>query len=122
MPIDEANTTCVEFNIGGFHEGYQKIVVKKKNKRYIASYSDSIGSLECETSIDLTEKVYKKFIHNMYMSYIKEWDDRYDDLDICDGTTWSIVIKQKWSGINKYPPLWDQFIKAIDSLGLPKLR
>ena len=61
------------------------------------------------------------------MSYIKEWDGNYDDLDICDGTTWSIVIKQghpkqKWSGINQYPPLWNRFIKAIDSLGLPKLR
>jgi hypothetical protein len=83
--------------------------------------------LECETSIDLTEKEYKKFIHNVYMSYIKEWDGNYDDLDICDGTTWSIVIKQghskqKWSGINKCPPLWNRFIKAIDSLGLPKLR
>lgn len=127
LPVDEANTTCVEFEIGGFHEGYQKIVVKKKNNRYIAAYSDSIGSLECETSIDLAEKEYKKFIHKVYMSYIKEWDERYDDLDICDGITWSIVIKQgrsrqEWSGINKYPPLWNRFIKAINSLGLPELR
>lgn len=30
--------------------------------------------------------------------------------------------KQKWSEINKYPPLWNRFIKAIDSLGLPKFR
>lgn len=127
LPVDEAETTCVEFKICDFHKGYQKIVVKKIRGRFIASYSNLIGSLECETSIDLTEKEYKKFIHNVYMSYIKEWDGNYDDLDICDGTTWSIVIKQghskqEWSGINKYPPLWNRFIKAIDSLGLPKLR
>lgn len=83
--------------------------------------------MEYETSIDLTEKEYKKFIHNVFMSYIKEWDGNYDDPDICDGTSWSIIIKlgrskQEWSGINKYPPLWNRFIKAINSLGLPELR
>ena len=56
LPVDEAATTSVEFEIGGFYEGCQRIVVKKSKDRYIASYSDSIGSLECETSIDLTEK------------------------------------------------------------------
>lgn len=51
---------------GGFYEGYQKIVVKKIKDRFVDSYSDSIGTLECETSIDLTEKEFKKFIHNIY--------------------------------------------------------
>ena len=35
---------------------------------------------------------------------MKEWNENYDDLDICDETTWSIIIK------------------AINSLGLPELR
>lgn len=26
------------------------------------------------------------------MSYIKEWDEHYDNPDILDGTSWSIVI------------------------------
>lgn len=56
LPVDEAETTCVEFKICGFHKGYQKIAAKKNKNGIIASYSDSIGSLECETSIDLTEK------------------------------------------------------------------
>ena len=30
--------------------------------------------------------------------------------------------KRKWSGINKYPPLWNRFRKAINSLDLPELR
>ena len=51
---------------GVFYEGYQKIVVKKIKDRFVDSYSDSIGTLECETSIDLTEKEFKKFIHNIY--------------------------------------------------------
>lgn len=102
LPIDEASTTSVESEMGGFYEGYQKIVVKKIKDRFVDSYSDSIGTLECETSIDLTEKEFKKFIRNI--SYIKEWNENDDDLDICDETTWSIIIK------------------AINSLGLPELR
>lgn len=49
-----------------FYEGYQKIVVKKIKDRFVDSYSDAIGTLECETSIDLTEKEFKKFIYNIY--------------------------------------------------------
>ena len=61
------------------------------------------------------------------MFYINEQDETYNDLDICDGTTRSIATKQgrskrKWSGINKYPPLWNRFRKAINSLDLPELR
>ena len=56
LPVDKAETTCVEFKICGLHKGYQKIAVKKNKNRFIASYSDSIGSLECETSIDLQKK------------------------------------------------------------------
>ena len=52
--------------MGGFHEENQKIVVEKIKDRFVDSYSDSIGTLECETSIDLTEKEYEKFIHNIY--------------------------------------------------------
>ena len=55
LPIDETSTTSVESEMGGFYEGYQKIVVKKIKDRFVDSYSDSIGTLECETSIDLTE-------------------------------------------------------------------
>ena len=66
LPIDETSTTSVESEMGGFHEENQKIVVEKIKDRFVDSYSDSIGTLECETSIDLTEKEYEKFIHNIY--------------------------------------------------------
>lgn len=66
LPIDETSTTSVESEMGGFYEGYQKIVVKKIKDWFVDSYSDSIGTLECETNIDLTEKEYKKVIHNIY--------------------------------------------------------
>jgi len=66
LPVDEAETTCVEFKIGEFHQGYQKIIVEKKENRFIATYIDSLTNLECETNIDLTEKEYKKVIHNIY--------------------------------------------------------
>lgn len=66
LPINESSTTSAESEMGGFYEGYQKIVVKKIKDWFVDSYSDSIGTLECETSIDLTEKEYKKVIHNIY--------------------------------------------------------
>ena len=62
--IHKTSTTSVACEMGGFYEGYQKIVVKKIKDRFVDSYSDSIGTLECETSIDLTEKEISKIEHN----------------------------------------------------------
>ena len=61
------------------------------------------------------------------MSYIKEWDEHYDDPDILDGTSWTITItygnyKREWDGVNAYPPLWNRFIKAINSLDMPTIK
>ena len=49
LPIDETSTTSVVSEMSGFYEGYQKNVVKKIKDRFVDSYSDSIGTLECET-------------------------------------------------------------------------
>lgn len=130
-PVEEMETTKVEFEIGGFFRGYKRFVVKKENNSYSATYypslypSQSDGTLEKRISLPSDE--YKKFVHKVYMSYIKEWDEHYDNPDILDGTSWSIVInygnyQRKWSGNNAYPPSWSRFIKAINSLDLPTIK
>lgn len=51
---------------------HKQLLLKRKTIIIVAAYFDSIESLECETSIALTEKEYKKSIHNVYMFYINE--------------------------------------------------
>ena len=54
------------------------------------------------------------------------WDHRYEEVGVCDGTSWSVEIR--WgdreldsSGSNAYPPKFDGFLKAVRKLlgGLP---
>ena len=39
LPVDEAETTCVEFKICGFHKRYQKIAVKKNIRSLSTTYT-----------------------------------------------------------------------------------
>ena len=127
FPVGEMVTTKIEFEIGGFFQGYKRLVVEKKDNSCFATYSPSHSEEILEKAINLSLDEYKKFVHKIYMSYIKEWDEHYDDPDILDGTSWTITItygnyKREWDGVNAYPPLWNRFIKAINSLDMPTIK
>ncbi|WP_456073657.1 hypothetical protein [Holdemanella biformis] len=127
FPVEEMETTKVEFEIGGYFQGYKRLVVEGKDNSYFATYYPSHCEDILEKRITLTSDQYKKFVHKVYMSYIKEWDEFYDNRDILDGTSWQITItygnyQREWSGNNVYPPSWNRFIKAINSLDLPTIK
>lgn len=126
-PVEERETTKIEFEIGGFFQGFKKLVVENDGNSYNAKYYALFPSDEPSITICLSSGQYKKFVHRIYMSYVKEWDEFYDDPSILDGTSWKITIaygdyKREWSGNNAYPPLWNRFIKAINSLDLPTIK
>lgn len=125
--VEEMETTKVEFEIGGYFQGYKRLVVETKDNSYFATYYPSQFEDVLEKRISLTSDQYKKFVHKIYMTYIKEWNEFYDNPDILDGTSWQITImcgnyQREWSGNNAYPPLWNRFITAINSLDLPTIK
>lgn len=125
--VEEMETTKIEFEIGGFFQGHKSIVVEKEINSYSATYYPSQFEDVLEKRISLTSDQYKKFVHKIYMTYIKEWNEFYDNPDILDGTSWQITImcgnyQREWSGNNAYPPLWNRFITAINSLDLPTIK
>ena len=62
------------------------------------------------------------------MTYIKKWDEDYSDPTVLDGESWTIRTKygegykREWHGCNAYPPLWEQFLKSVNSLNLPDVK
>lgn len=117
----------LKFEIGGFFQGHKSIVVEKEINSYSATYYPSQFEDVLEKRISLTSNQYKKFVHKIYMTYIKEWNEFYDNPDILDGTSWQITImcgnyQREWSRNNAYPPLWNRFITAINSLDLPTIK
>lgn len=118
----------LKFEIGGFHQGYKKLRVENNGNSCDAKYyAPFLSTDEPSKTISLTSDQYKKLVHRIYMTYIKEWDEFYDDPDILDGTSWKITLtcgnyQREWSGNNAYPPLWNHFIKAINSLDLPTIK
>ena len=79
--------TSIEFIIGGFHQGDKKLVIKANDDSYFATYYPSPFENMSEKKIILSLEEYKKVVHRVYMSYIKEWDKFYDNPTICDGTS-----------------------------------
>lgn len=78
--------------------------------------------------IELTKEEYEQYVHNICMTYIKKWDEYYSDPRALDGESWTIRIKygegyeREWHGCNAYPPLWNQFLEAVNSLDLPDVK
>ena len=128
FPVEEKETMKIEFEIGGFHQGYKKLVVENNGNSYDAKYYAPFLSTDYPSkTISLTSDQYKKFVHRIYMTYIKEWNEFYDNPNILDGTSWQLTIscgnyQRDWNGNNAYPPLWNRFLKAINSLDLPTIK
>lgn len=127
--VDEAETTAIEFEIGDFFGDCKKLVAEREGCEFTGKYYYStFPGDEPDIKIKLTSKEYKDYVHGIYMTYIKEWNERYDNPDILDGTTWEITIRfsdgveWRWSGCNAYPPLWEMFLSAVNSLALPDVR
>ncbi|OPL10070.1 MAG: hypothetical protein AVO34_12345 [Firmicutes bacterium ML8_F2] len=76
-----------------------------------------------ETIYLIPEKM-NKFINDLKDINILNWQSRYENFNVLDGTSWFVEIYIKgnnrlFEGSNAYPNQWDRFCKAIEeTLGL----
>lgn len=121
-------TEYFEFQIGGFFEGNQRIMVKKSPDEITVAYAPGFMNPEDATKIIISADEYLKFIQGIYRCCLWEWKDEYADPDVLDGTQWHIRVQlhgqdeKEWYGSNAYPPLWKKFLKAVNVLGVPDIR
>lgn len=128
IQADEANITAVIFAMGTYFDGVEKIAVENKYGCFTGVYYPAYSSDKPESAIKLTDVQYRKYLHDIYMAQIKEWDENYEDPCVLDGTSWELTIRysngteRQWSGCNAYPLSWNRFIKAVNSLDLPDIK
>lgn len=66
---------------------------------------------------------FKRIIRRLFRRYhLADWNPRYEDSDILDGTHWSLTLQLKdaselsFSGCNAYPPHYRQLLRILSSL------
>ena len=106
----------LEFEIGGFHQGHERIMLKENQIFYI---NDRFTSNLEPTKI-ITDNEVGEFLKTC--DEIKLWSlkKKYFDQGVMDGTQWELKIKKAGklrgrniSGSNSYPQPIDNFNKFI---------
>ena len=106
----------LEFEIGGFHQGHERIMLKENQIFYI---NDRFTSNLEPTKI-ITDNEVDEFLKTCDEIKLWSWKKEYFDQGVRDGTQWELKIKKAGklrgrniSGSNSYPQPIDNFNKFI---------
>ena len=113
--------TSIEFSVGGYFEGTNEVTftvapvgadVKVKHYPIDERYPDK--------ELHITERRWHNLIYKLADKlYVSEWEEKYVDPYILDGTQWELNIKEgdvpiiECYGSNKYPPYWEELLQTL---------
>lgn len=106
------------FRIGGFGQ-YNEYAIDSASLTFVCTltemdYGDQAGTFKQHWS---AEK-WNTFIEDVLACDVLDWESNYHDLNVLDGTQWSLEITGDFgsiqtSGSNAYPEEWDRFLKVL---------
>ena len=106
----------LEFEIGGFSQGYESILLKDNEIFY--KEHQFINLLEPTKTV--TDNEIREFLKTCDEIKLWSWKKKYSNQEILDGTQWELKIKKSGklrgrniSGSNSYPQPIDNFNKFI---------
>ncbi len=105
-------------SIGGFHEGFFELTLDF-DTRALSYYHQRKMEAPCVRT--LTEPALTQLLTDLENVRLKQWDSRYVEPGILDGTSWKVALtfesyKQKKSGHQKFPEEWDDFTALLVEL------
>ncbi len=123
----------LEFDIGGFHQGHERLVLESNKISVIQSeYQKTL------VTHNPSDEDWKEFSQSLEQLKVWDWKQRYDS-DILDGTQWSLLVRTTrylmaqspfgtsddktlpyseincW-GSNAFPPDFSKLITSINKL------
>ncbi len=118
--------TSLKLYIGGYFEGHTEIVITKNDKGAIVNIENRRLGLSNDEFFDslnpkqITRLKWDRILNKLYNEiYLHEWKKNYEDPNVLDGTSWELEItmtnrrKRTYSGINDYPPYWNELKKIF---------
>lgn len=112
--------TALEFVIGGYFGGYQKLRIGKFRNHYrVTVFPNSMKDGESYVR-RIPEEEWEGLKRRLFdETYLHEWSTRYHDPEILDGEQWELTLKltnrrkRCYSGSNAFPPYWIPFLKLL---------
>jgi hypothetical protein len=122
----------LEFEIGGFHQGHERLVLESNKISVIGDYQEIL------VTHNPSAEEWKEFSQSLEQLKIWDWKQRYDS-HILDGTQWSLLVRTTrylmtqspfatsddkpvpyseincW-GSNSFPPDFSKLITSINKL------
>ena len=108
--------------IGGYFGPSSKIEWDGENLNYLFNPSGHAGESGTQkTLIKVNEFDWKEFHDSLDKIGVWNWEERYDDSSILDGTSWLFEVTYKdksieSSGSNSFPKRFNDLIDAIRKL------
>ena len=126
----------LEFEIGGFHQGHERLVLGSNKISVIGDYQEIL------VTHNPSAEEWKEFSQSLEQLKVWDWKKDYYD-DILDGTQWSLLVRTtrflmvpdykrrrfatsddkpipyseiKCGGSNAFPPNFSKFITSINKL------
>ena len=122
----------LEFEIGGFHQGHERLVLESNKISVIGDYQETL------VTHNPSAEEWKEFFQSLEQLKVWDWKQRYDS-HILDGTQWSLLVRTArylmtqspfatsddkpvpyseincW-GSNSFPPDFSKLITSINKL------
>jgi len=122
----------LEFEIGGFHQGHERLVLGSNKISVIGDYQETL------VTHNPSDEEWKEFSQSLEQLKVWDWKQRYDS-HILDGTQWSLLVRTTrylmaqspfatsddkpvpyseincW-GSNSFPPDFSKLITSINKL------
>jgi hypothetical protein len=122
----------LEFEIGGFHQGHERLVLESNKISVIGDYQETL------VTHNPSAEEWKEFFQSLEQLKVWDWKQRYDS-HILDGTQWSLLVRTTrylmaqspfatsddkpvpyseincW-GSNSFPPDFSKLITSINKL------
>ena len=122
----------LEFDIGGFHQGHERLVLESNKISVIGDYQVTL------VTHNPSDEDWKEFSQSLEQLKVWDWKESYQ-ADILDGTQWSLLVRTtrylmaqspfgtlddktvpyseiKCGGSNAFPPNFSKFITSINKL------
>ena len=127
------STETLNFFIGGFDGGYEKILWLNGKLYHLMDGEPEDEEVRPEEVLNVTtpsKKDWEEFWLTVDALKVWSWEKKYINSEICDGTDWELRIKRKGRrrrkiyGINAYPQpegTFESFLDAITKLSRGKI-
>lgn len=117
--IDEGYSKIrkIKASVGGYFGGYYDVTIDLVNRKTTWSFWGG-GREKSEKISSIRPSTVKKIIEQLKATNILDWQSKYIQPGVCDGTHWGVEIFTdgraiRMHGDNEFPEEWDLFCRTI---------